>query len=174
MKCHVNNQNPLSSTSADQSTFLSRLKGGVEEEEQEEKGKFPGERKKWKRQDRGTTATPRFVLHAFRDTCSVRSLSSPMSSMAKRTSSFRGSICLSSFSCWHSAINCDIKKRQAIKAPVIHAGMAGHLLGTSCSVPQAWDIFGLRQSLSKKVLGPQLPADKIPVSLRSFGMAKMV
>lgn len=61
-------------------------------------------------------ATLHFVLHAFRGTCSVRSLSSPMSSMAKRTSSFRGSICLSSFNCWHSAINCNIKKRQAIKA----------------------------------------------------------
>lgn len=67
--------------------------------------------------------TSHFVLHSFRDTCSVRSLSSPMSSMAKRTSSFKESVCLSSFSCWHSAISCNIKKKKKGKLSNPHSAI---------------------------------------------------
>lgn len=132
-------------TSEDQNTFFPRPERGRGRTGGKQKDPTSqGGEKTEKAGQRGRRATPHFVLYYLRDTCSVRSLSSPMSSMARRTSSFRGSICLSSFSCWHSAINCNIKKGK-LPNPSLTTS-TWHIIYNEQAVPWplAWDIFGLR------------------------------
>lgn len=119
--------------------------------------------KKCKKQDRVCTATSHFVLHSCRDTCSVRSLSSPMSSMAKRTSSFRGSTCLSSFSCWHSAINCNTMKGQLSNLQL--AMLRWHIIYTEQAVPCSLAYFWPQPRPKQQSPG----TDKTPIFLSSLG-----
>lgn len=82
----------------------------------------------------------------------MRSLSSPMSSMARRTSSLRGSDCLSSFSCWHSAISCNMERGKLSKPQLTTSTRHGTLIDKAVLRPTAVDSLGLIQSLSKTAL----------------------